>query len=224
MLRSLIAAVFASLAIVQTAQATAPEIQALLTHETINQRSDGVTETFRYQERLTRIDDNVWLERVLPATRKVVAQPGTAGDHGPNLQLLPRWMRRSPDGMAMLTLVDREDRFRIAVKTIEYGRLGYSGNWATESSLIDPATIRNMKPSVRASTDSNSRWYEAARKGRYSRVLWNDLLQFPLVIETGSDDGRNCSRTTVQFEALPKTRPWTGLDSWLEHEIDDFGD
>ena len=207
-----------------TVQAAAPDLVALLTHESVNHRNDGVTETFSYQERLTRIDDSVWLERVLPAAAKTIAQPGTAGDHGPNLQILPRWIRRGADGAATLTLVDRSTRFTVPVKVIEYGRLGFSGNWPAESSLIDPASLKAMKLSARVADEAGARWYEASRKGRYSRVLWSDRLQFPLIIETGSEDGRNSSRTRVQLESLPTTRPWSGLDGFIEHEIDDFGD
>ncbi|GAC1632395.1 MAG: hypothetical protein NVS9B10_26860 [Nevskia sp.] len=224
MIRSCLFFIFATMAGGPAAQAADAELNALLTHESVNHRTDGVTETYRYQERLVRFDDAVWLERVLPPAGSTVAQPGTAGDHGPNLQILPRWIRRGPDGAASLTLVDRTARFTVPVKIIEYGRLGFSGDWAAESNLVAPASLKTMKLSARASDQAGARWYEASRKGRYSRVLWSDRLQFPLVIETGSEDGHSSSRTTVQVEAVPKTRPWTGLEGFLEHEIDDFGD
>lgn len=205
-----------------TAQA-APEINALLTHESINHRADGVTETYVYQERLVRADDNVWLERVLPP-QNLPTQPGTAGDHGPNLQTLPRWMRKANAGSATLTLVDRATRIVVAVKPPEFGRLGYSDNWLAESSLIDPAGLKTMQLSARVSTQVSTHWYEPTRTGRYSRILWSDALQFPLAIETGSEDGRVSSRTTVALSDAPKTRPWSGLEGYAAHEVDDFGD
>lgn len=205
--------------------APAPDLQALLTHESINTRSDGVTETFRYQERLLRAGDTVWLERVLPPPLKdVTAQPGTAGDHGPNLQTLPRWIRHATNGSASLTLIERETKVRIPVKPLEFGRLGFSGNWAAESRLIDPATLKTMTRSPRAAPELEAQWYEATRKGRYSRILWSERLQFPLAIETGSENGRSTSRTTVAFETLPKSMPWIGVEAFLEREIDDYGD
>lgn len=224
MIRALLLSLATMLAALLPARAASPDLHLLLTHDTVNQRLDGVTESFHYQERMTRIGDAVWLERVLPPGYSPDRQPSTAGDHGPNLQILPRWIRKADDGNATLTLVNRADRYVVAVKPIEFGRLGFGGNWIAESNLIDPVTVNGMKPMARASSEAGARWYEATHKGRYSRVLWSEKLQFPLAIETGSENGRSTSRTVAQLKELPKAMPWAGLEGYAEREIDDFGD
>lgn len=224
MLRALLfPLVLAAMALVP-ARAARPDLEVLLTHDTVNQRLDGVTESFHYQERMTRVGDAVWLERVLPLGYSPDRQPSTAGDHGPNLQILPRWIRKADGDSATLSLVNRADRYTVAVKPIEFGRLGFGGNWIAESNLIDPVTVNGMKPMARKSSVAGARWFEAAHKGRYSRVLWSEKLQFPLAIETGTDNGRSTSRTVAELKELPKTLPWAGLDGFAEREIDDFGD
>ena len=224
MIRALFFLLATTLAALSPAWAASPDLHILLTHDTVNQRLDGVTESFHYQERMTRVGDAVWLERVLPPGYSPDRQPSTAGDHGPNLQILPRWIRKAEDGAATLTLVNRADRYVVAVKPIEFGRLGFGGNWIAESNLIDPMTINGMKPMTRASSEPGARWFEAVYKGRYSRVLWSEKLQFPLAIETGTENGRSTSRTAAQIKELPKVLPWTDLNAYAEREIDDFGD
>lgn len=214
----------ALLAASRLAQAAAPDLQALLTHETRRLRSDGVTEVFRYQERLYRHGDTVWLERVLPRGDAAANEPATAGEHGPNLQILPRWISRNPDGSAALALVSKTERYVVRVKAIEFGRLGFSGSWAMESSLIDPASLQALPASGRRAAQPGARWHKGTSRGRYSHILWSERLQFPLAIETGSVDGRSTSRTSVAIESLAKPLPWTGLEGYVEHEIDDFGD
>lgn len=221
-MRAVLVALATLLSLQVFAAESLPPVSAVLTQESLRHRADGVTETFVFQERFLRVGDDAWLERVLPKDTVVV--PPQPGEHGPNLQTLPRWMRAGEQGKATLTLVDRDEKFVVAIKPPEFGRLGFGGNWVTERSLIDPASVKTMKPLARASSVKDARWFEARADGRYSRVLWNERLQLPLRIETGTDDGHQRSVTEVKLDAMPKTLPWTGLDGWRVREVDDFGD
>lgn len=211
----------ATLLVSQTLWA-APALSATLTHETTEQGADGVLRHTRFQERFIRQDSQVWVERVLPRWAPAAGQhPGE--HHELDIHTAPRLVRAAADGAALLALVDREHRALYAVGTEEYDRTGFSGRWAAEQSLIDPQALTGMKPSARSSKIAGARWLEQIRGGEYTRLLWSDALQFPLVLETGAVNGRYRSITTATL--TPDSRqPWAEVRGYAQRELTDLGD
>ena len=207
------------------AWAAQPLLSARLSHEIVEQGADGVTHVRRYEERLLRGADQLWVERVLPAWAEgQVHHEDGFGHHDLDMHLAPRWITRGADGAAELALVDPEHRTFFRVDKPGFAQTGFSGRWVAEFSLIDPASLRGMQP-VERKAARGVHWYERRDRNEYMRVLWNEALQLPLEIETGAIDGRYRSRTTVRIEAqAPARAPWEGLADYSAREISDLGD
>lgn len=206
----------------------ATPLAAVLTHDLTEHGADGVTHSTRYQERFVRDDAHVWVERVLPAwaqgvdaLRKVRLEQ----DHNElDIHLAPRLIRPSAAGSASLLLVDPQRRATFSAGAEDYEHLGFSGRWDAEFSLIDPASLRRMKLSSRKSAVPGTRWYEQRSASDYTRVLWDEALQFPLVIETGANDGRYQRRTVAEVERRQPPRPWNSVQGYAAREMSDLGD
>lgn len=207
----------------------APQLTAVLTHEIVEHGADGVTRSTRYQEQFIRNEDSVWIERVLPTkalqkTSSKKIQPDVKHDEL-NVHLAPRLIRAADQGAAQLTLVDEEKRETYTVGVEDYERVGFSGRWAAEQSLIDPSTLRHMRKLSRPAVAAGATWYEQETANEYTRILWNEQLQFPLAIETGVQSGRYSSRTTVQLNNAHSTpMPWRNLGEYRQRELSDLGD
>ena len=209
--------------------AAAPPVSAVLAHEITEQGTDGVTRTTRFQERFIREGEQLWIERVLPAWAQ---DEGTARkvrleqDHNElDVHTAPRYVHATSAGGARLLLVDPKRRATFSAGPEDYAHLGFSGRWTAESHLIDPAALRTMKVSVRATQIAGARWFETKTVSDYTRILWSETLQFPLAIETGALDGRYQSRTTVRLDTGKNPRrPWTQVKDYAAREISDLGD
>ena len=205
----------------------APQLSAVLAHEIIEQGMDGVTHSTHYQERFTRSDDTVWIERVLPSwnSKGAHAKKTNLEQHHDelNVQVAPRLIRPAEGGAAKLSLIDDEHHALFSVGTEDYERVGFSGRWAAEQSLIDPAVLRHMRKSSRPSKIAGTCWYEQETANEYTRLLWNETLQFPLKIETGVRSGRYSSRTTVLLGSETH-QPWKRVGSYTQRELSDLGD
>ena len=209
--------------------AAAPPVSAVLAHEITEQGSDGVTRTTRFQERFIREGDQLWIERVLPAltqgdgaARKVRFEQ----DHNElNVQTAPRYVHATKAGSASLLLVDPKRRATFSAGPEDYAHLGFSGRWTAESHLIDPAELRKMKVSMRATQVAGAHWFETKTESDYTCILWSETLQFPLAIETGALDGHYQSRTNVRLDTGKNPRrPWTQVQDYAAREISDLGD
>lgn len=68
----------------------APDLDAVLLHESMTVSADGVTRTVTYRERMVRRDGHVWIERVPPSGVKRAHAGGAHAHEG----LTPRVRRR----------------------------------------------------------------------------------------------------------------------------------
>ena len=224
-----IALIIAVSAILCAQQAeAAPALTAILTHDNVEHGADGITRSTHYQERFIRNENRVWIERVLPApsTRSASSQKVHlhAAHDELNIQLAPRLIGVTDQGAAQLTLVDEEQHVIYAVGAEDYERTGFSGRWLAEQSLIDPASLRRMRKLSRPAP-AGATWYTQETPGEYTRILWNERLKFPLVIETGSHNGHISNRTSVKLSAVGNTpRPWRDLGEYRQRELSDLGD
>ena len=202
--------------------ATAPDVDALVTFETLQVTSAGVTRTERWQERLVRRGDTVWTERVLPAS--VVAPhanesaAGHAGHKHFDFDRAARLVQRDAGGRLRLRFVDREKRVVVDVPAAEYGAVGFDGNWDAAAHLVPPSVVERMGPAAA------SGWRSEKAKGWSHRVRWSSARQLPTRLESQRDDGSVLRVVTVEMHAPAAALPWAALADYTQKDYDDFTD
>ena len=212
--------------------AAAPDLDALVTHESTVVTHTGVMRTERFSERIIRRAGHVWTERVVPAfalrAGQAAEKEAEKADHRHfDFEAAARHLTREADGKTRLEYVDREKKWAVFVPASEYGPVGFSGNWDAEFHLAPPTLVERMP--VRASRTletGGAVWHEERRNGWTNRVLWSPALQYPLAIEALRDDGTIVRKTVVKM--LPATPavelPWLVLGQYRQRAYDDFMD
>lgn len=202
----------------------AGDLALVLTHDSTSLSADGITRTSHYQERLYRQDQQVWLERVIPASvAHAAAHIDSDGHKHLDLDTSARWVSRIDDKKAEIRLVNRHDRQLVTVDSGDYDAIGFDGDWPTAYYLVDPAKLHSMSLSKRPAPGAGQ-WYESIGKGGYVRILWDIKQQYPRRIESGTADGSQ--RKVVQIEqiAQPKQMPWLVLKGYQQKDYTDFMD
>ncbi len=201
------------------ADAGAPAVTALITYDSTVVDTQGVTRTARYQERLTRDGDAVWIERVMPPGMSV---PRPAHAHDLDLHLAARWFTRAGADGVTVGLVSAPARVVIDLTPGEAVDLGLPRRWQVAAEMIDVGGLRPLAARAAAGT----RWYATAGAQPAVKVLWSEALRLPLVIETRSADGRATSRTTIDATALAARapRPWAAIGDYAHKERSDLED
>jgi hypothetical protein len=204
-----------------------PAVSALLTTESTEIDAEGVTRTSRFQERFLRDGGHVWIERVYPAG--IVANKAE-DEHGVNLRIASRSYEHVAGGAGAsdvkVALVSVQDETIVDLAPSELGGLGLSPRWAVASELVD---LTRLVPAADAAPAGGT-WYTrapgAAAARDYFRVLWNPTLHLPLVIESGTTDGRVKTRITVEPAPLPAStvRPWTRVGKFSHKDLSDLED
>jgi hypothetical protein len=121
-------------------------------------------------------------------------------------------------------LVSRADRLLVDVGPEDYARVDVSGKWEDAWYLLAPAAREALRPSGRASAVAGARWLERRAGDEYVRVLWSDVLAFPLEIERGRVDGTRRTRVKITVLDPDGVRPWLQLDGFRRRDLADFGD
>jgi hypothetical protein len=218
---------------VKAAEGPLPAVTALLTTEVTEIDAEGVTRTSRFQERFLRDDGHVWIERVYPAG--IVAKKAE-DEHGVNLRIAARSYEHVAAGGAgvagdvKVALVSVQDETIVDLAVSELAGLGLSPRWSVASELVD---LTHLVPATDAAP-AGSTWYtrapgaaaaKAAAKD-YFRVLWSAKLHLPLVVESGTTDGRVKTRITVEPSLLPPgtPRPWTRVSRFGHRDLSDLED
>lgn len=144
------------------APAHAEPTSAVVTYESTSTDSHGVTHTIRYQDRIVRDDNNVWIVRVLPRR-----EPRVARAHDLDLAVAARWYTRAGDGVKVV-LVSLVNQVIIDVGTESYERLGLVSRWAE---VPDPRRLTAGK--VKLDHAGRPPW--AAVTTAFERVDLSDL-------------------------------------------------
>ena len=199
-----------------------PNIDALVTYETRQVTSAGVTRTERWQERLVRRGGAVWSERVLPASRAALHANESAAEHAGHKHFdfdsAARLVECMPSGELRLRFVDREHRVVVSVSKAEYGAVGFDGNWDAAAYIVPPAVVARMGA---AAADG---WRAEKAKGWSHKLRWSAAQQVPLRVESRRDDGNVTRVVTVTPMAASASLPWSGIDAFAQKEYDDFMD
>ena len=117
--------------------AAAPDLDAIVTHESTVVTHTGVTRTERFSERIIRRAGHVWTERVVPAfasrSGHAAGKDAEKVDHRHfDFEAAARHLTREADGKTRLEYVDRDKKWAVFVPASEYGPVGFSGNWEAE--------------------------------------------------------------------------------------------
>jgi hypothetical protein len=224
---ALTAGLLAGLAGTATAQAAsprAPDLDAIVSHETRHVMANGVTRTDTWQERIVRRGETVWLERAMPAARSGKHDDETATEHIGhrhfNADTSARWLSRSADGSVTLKLVDREHQAVVAVPRAEFGTVGFDGRFDAAASVLPTSAVRSMKAGA---VNDQGQWFSDRSDGWSHRVLWSEARQLAMRVESQRDDGS--VKRVVSVRLMPAAAlPWAGLQGFAAKHYDDFMD
>jgi hypothetical protein len=107
----------------------------------------------------------------------------------------------------------------------EYDNVNFDGSWHNAYYLIDPKIVAAMPLSQRATSAANARWHEVSKNGLFQRVLWDEKMLIPLMIETGDQKNSFFQRISVSANArLIKDLPWSHQQGYAQKEYSDFLD
>lgn len=209
--------------------ATAPELDARVSHETRQVMASGVTRVDIWQERLVRRGNQVWTERIRPAAAHDVhahgAEPAQAehiGHRHFDADTSARWLTLASGGKVEVRFVDRAHRIVVDVPSAEFGTVGFDGRYDAAASIVPPSVLATMKPGAR--TASGERWYTDRSAGWSHRVLWSEARQIALRVESERDDRSMRRVVVVQPQVTAKVTPWSALGGYTPKHYDDFMD
>ncbi len=219
---------FAGIASIATAQAApprAPDLDAIVSHETRHVMANGVTRIDIWQERIVRRGETVWIERAVPTTRPSRHGDETAAEHIGHRHFdadtSARWLSRSTDGSVTLKLVDREYLAVVAVPRAEFGTVGFDGRFDAAASVLPASAVRSMKAGAVA---DQGQWFSDRSDGWSHRVLWSEARQLAMRVESQRDYGSVKRVVSVRLTPAAAVLPWAGLQGFAAKHYDDFMD
>lgn len=211
----------------------APELDLSIRHYSRVVTANGVVRESRSEETMLRRHNHVWLVRVLPDTfagrnlqqhagRNVPLKTVTMGlpqpaiEHPLAANTMPRHVTLEA-GRLKLELVDTKRQEIIVVAPEKYADIRFDGSWSNAYYLLDSRMIAALFLSKQSA--SGTHWRSQEKDGYFQRVLWNEEKMIPLVIETGSRDGKFFRRTEVQVrKGLTRDLPWKKLQAYVRKE------
>lgn len=203
----------------------APDLDLTIKYFNRELTPEGVLRESRYEEKMLRRSGHVWSQRVLPGT--TTANDSTHPNHEHkdfNYIVLPRHVTFDGNKVSV-EFINTHDRQVINIVPTEYENVNFDGSWLNAYYLIDPKTVAAMPVSMRATSAANARWHEVLKNGLFQRVLWDEKMLIPLMIETGDIKNSFFQRISVSANArLIKDLPWSHQQGYAQKEYSDFLD
>jgi hypothetical protein len=215
--------------------AAAPDLDVQIRYYSKILTPEGVTRESRYEETMLRRPGHVWVSRTLPApaldapaaagaVKKTGAQASATPHASFNHVVLPRHVVFA-HGKLRLEYVDAHAREVIAIPPAEFENVNFDGSWERAYYLLDPKLLKAIPPSTRLSAIPGAQWRERESNGGFERVLWDELRQLPLVIETGDKAATVFQRIVFKPQTNLTTQlPWNKLAGYAQKEYSDFLD
>lgn len=231
-------------------QGGGPDLNLSIKHYNRVMTTEGVLRESRYEEKMIRRQDHVWVERVLPkqaatehhqdqhggdahdayssAMKKAVAtndaKPVSRQHKHFNPVMLPRHVFL--DGArTKLEYVNVAEREVVSVSPAEYENVNFDGSWTNAFHLVAPKAVMDMPLSGRPSPVPGAAWREQERNGLYQRVLWDNKRMIPLLVESGDRKGTFYQRVEVTTQAKTSGfMPWQQAKGFAQKEYADFLD
>ena len=214
-------AVLAIAALLAGTAACAQEVELLVKHTAVSYGPDGVKRSTEFSERVLRAKDILWISRVLPKELHSDHDHAKGGKEHKHIDVTTasRWISRDASGAVQMRLVPNDEKVVVAVSKTDYGNVGFDGSWAAAWSLVDPATLKRMKP-VGVAGDLTT--YVQTEQDRSVKVVWNSKLQMPVSVE--SNDKTSRRQTLVQVVSSAPARPWDKLKGFTQKDYSDYLD
>ena len=201
--------------------AAAQDVDLLVTHTTVAAGADGIKRSTEFSERMVRRQNQVWLERVVPEgwhSETDHAHADKAHKHL-DVAVAARWITHDDAGKLRVRLASQEDKVLVDVDKTDFANIDFDGSWLAAYYLIDPAALKAMKP---AGKKGDLTTYLSADKARQLKVVWNDRLKVPVLVESIS--GASSKRTVVEIRAPAKTLPWQATQPYTRKDYSDYLD
>ena len=187
--------------------------------------NDGVIRTTYLDEHFVRKGAAAWIERVIPSIvpPKKKHTSGTGHEHFDPLEGA-RLVEMEKDQLR-LSFVQPDDKVRIGIPKSEYPSIGFDGSWERAYYMLTPQEYAAVKPTERATTVPDTKWYEGGDKENYLRILIDFKNAIPLVIERGNTIGTRTLRTTLTPQPL-KDIPleWKNIHKYTPKVFSDYAD
>ncbi|MEO5658985.1 MAG: hypothetical protein ABIQ90_04200 [Polaromonas sp.] len=214
-------ALAALLACVLTLPAAAQDVDLLIKHSTVAASADGVKRSTEFSERMVRRANQVWVERVVPQGWHSASEHAQADKEHKHLDVAvaARWITRNAAGAMRVRLASSEDQVLVDVDKTDFTNIGFDGSWLAAYHLIDPAALNGMKS---AGKKGDLTTYLSADNDRQLKVVWNDRLKVPVLVESIS--GPSSKTTVVEITAPAKALPWQATQSYTRKDYSDYLD
>lgn len=201
--------------------ALAQDADLLVRHVIVSAGGDGIKRTTEFSERVVRRQDQVWIERIVPPGWHA-GHEHAAGDQAHkhlDMAVAARWLQRDKAGKPALRLASAEDKVLVDIAPTDYGNVGFDGSWTAAYHLIDPASLKKLKA---VGTTGDLTTYTSKEKDRTLKVVWNDRLQYPVLVESSS--GPSSRKTMVQARPAGAALPWDATKGYQRKDYSDYLD
>ncbi len=223
---------------VHAAAPNAPDLDLSIQYYHKVSTTEGVVREARYEEKMLRRLDHVWVERIHPtrtadqhnddlseARKKTVTLKIIEPEHKHfNHVIIPRHVVLE-NNKPRVEYIDAHDKTVIAIAASEFENVNFDGSWANAYYLLDPKLVKSMPLSIRASPIAGAQWHEREKNGVFQRVLWDEQKQIPRIMESGDKAGTFYQRVDVKpLASLTSDVPWKNLKGYAQKEYSDFLD
>ena len=203
--------------------ASAQNIELLVKHSSLSNGADGVKRSTEFSERIIRTPDTVWVSRVLPTNAHThshhdQAKGGNAHKHF-DATTSTRWITKDASGILKVRLVPSDEKVLVNVTKPDFSNIGFDGSWEAAWSLIDPASLKRMKAGP---VKGDLVTYTMVEKDRTLKVVWNNKLQIPTLVESFDKNSRR--ETLVQVVGTPTELAWNKLQGLITKDYSDYLD
>lgn len=207
---------------ITSAAAQAGDLNLTIRHEIHSLGADGVTRNSEFGERLYRRNDQVWIERIIPAVAEHDSDHAKQGVEHKHLDLVAsaRWIVRDTKGALKVSLVNRHERTIVDIPPPEYANVGFDGDWGNAYHLIGPKHMATMQPTSQAAP-AGTKWYASRNQAEWVKVLWDEKGQYPRQVKSGNDAGTQRRSMVATPTVAPVSLPWATLKTYERKEYSD---
>lgn len=202
--------------------ARAGDLNLVIHHEMDSTGADGVYRKVAFSERLYRRDNQVWIERVIPAGAHSDSEHAEHNEDHKHLDVAAsaRWITRNAKGELQVQLVNRHEKMIVNINLADYGNIGFDGDWEAAYHMLSPKQLAAMKP-VNRSAPAGCKWYESRTQSGWIKVLWDEKEQYPRQVESGNTAKTSHKRMDAKVTSAPSPLPWKSLAVYQQKEYSD---
>lgn len=204
------------------APAFASDLNLEIHHAMASLGPDGISRKVDFGERLYRRENQVWVERIIPAGAHNESEHAKRDEEHKHLDLAAsaRWIVRNAKGELQIQMVNGYDKVIVNINPPDYGNIGFDGDWDAANHLIGSKQLASMKPSGQPAP-AGCKWYESRNQGGWIKVLWDEKDQYPRQVESGNSSKTSHKSMTTKVIPAPNPLPWTNLQSYTQKEYSD---